>query len=105
MASTIADITAATAASVAVENASSTAAVAARVQSAQDAAKVEAPPKDAASFSPLSAMLTSATQAASAQQSIRTNLVAMLKSQIADGSHRPDPDAVAARVAAALKVS
>jgi flagellar biosynthesis anti-sigma factor FlgM len=104
MAITIADITGAPA-NLAVESASNASAAAARVQSAQDAGRAAALPSDATSLSPLSTMLTSATQAASAQQSLRSDLVASLKAQIANGSYRPDPDAVAARVAAALKVS
>jgi hypothetical protein len=60
-------------------------------------------PTDATDLSALGSLLGSAVKLASAQTSFRAGLVSSLKAQIAAGSYRPDPDMVAARVAAGIK--
>lgn len=57
---------------------------------------------DATNLSKLGNIIASAAKAAGSQSSIRSGLVASLKAQIAAGTYHPDPDEVAARVAAAL---
>lgn len=57
---------------------------------------------DATDLSTLAAFIANAAKAASSQSSIRTDLVASLKAQIAAGTYHPDPDEVAAVVAAAI---
>ena len=66
-----------------------------------------APPQlisDATDLSSLGDFVKSVVLAAQAQNSVRPDLVASLKSQIATGTYHPEPDAVAAQVAAALRV-
>ena len=76
--------------------------VAGTSQSASDRA-ASPPASDTTDLSNLGNFIADAAKAASAQSSIRPELVASLKAQIAAGTYRPDPDEVAARVAAALK--
>jgi flagellar biosynthesis anti-sigma factor FlgM len=73
------------------------------VAGAKAEADVSALPTDAASLSPLGGALGSATRAAASLGSFRPELVAAIKSKIAAGSYKPDPNAVASRVALALK--
>jgi flagellar biosynthesis anti-sigma factor FlgM len=58
---------------------------------------------DATNLSSLGSFIATAAKRASGQSSMRSDLVASLKAQIASGAYHPDPNAVAARVAAALK--
>lgn len=58
---------------------------------------------DSTSLSNLGNFIATAAKLAGAQSSIRPEVVASLKAQIAAGTYHPDPDEVAARVAAALK--
>ena len=58
---------------------------------------------DTTSLSNLGNLIARSARLAGAQRSIRPELVASLKAQIAAGTYHPDPDEVAARVAAALK--
>jgi flagellar biosynthesis anti-sigma factor FlgM len=58
---------------------------------------------DATSLSSLGSFIATAAKRASGQSSTRSDLVASLRAQIASGTYHPDPNAVAARVAAALK--
>jgi flagellar biosynthesis anti-sigma factor FlgM len=60
-------------------------------------------PGDRADLSALGKLIGTAAKAAIAQNSFRTDLVASLKAQIAAGAYHPDPDEVAARVAAAIR--
>jgi anti-sigma28 factor (negative regulator of flagellin synthesis) len=53
-------------------------------------------------LSALGNFIGTAAKAAMAQNSFRADLVASLKAQIAAGTYHPDPDEVAARVAAAI---
>src|SRR5271156_3807119 len=69
-------------------------------QSASDPAS---PTGEAASLSNLGSFIATAVKLAGTQSSIRPDKVASLKAQITAGTYQPDPDAVAARVAAALK--
>jgi flagellar biosynthesis anti-sigma factor FlgM len=71
-------------------------------QSAGDSAASQ-PATDTTDLSSLGSFIAGAAKAANAQSSIRTGLVASLKAQIASGTYRPDPNEVAARVAAALR--
>ena len=57
---------------------------------------------DGADLSALGNFIGTAAKAAMAQNSFRADLVASLKAQIAAGTYHPDPDEVAARVAAAI---
>jgi len=59
-------------------------------------------PSVATDLSDLGNFIMSTAKQASAQRSIRADLVTSLKSQIAAGTYRPDPNEVAARVAAAI---
>jgi flagellar biosynthesis anti-sigma factor FlgM len=61
------------------------------------------PAGDAASLSSLGSFIATVAKLAGSQSSIRPDKVAFLKAQISSGTYQPDPDAVAARVAAALK--
>jgi len=61
------------------------------------------PVSDATDLSTLGNFVKSTTVAASSRSSFRPELVASLKSQIAAGDYHPDPSAVAARVAAAIR--
>ncbi len=58
---------------------------------------------DATSLSNLGSFMSRASALAAGQSSIRPDVVASLKSQIAAGTYKPDPNEVAARIAAALK--
>jgi|ERR1700683_2268231 flagellar biosynthesis anti-sigma factor FlgM len=58
---------------------------------------------DATNLSSLGNFIATAAKRASEQSSMRSDLVASLKAQIASGTYHPDPNAVVARVAAALK--
>jgi flagellar biosynthesis anti-sigma factor FlgM len=58
---------------------------------------------DATNLSSLGNFIATAAKRASGQSSMRSDLVASLKAQIASGTYHPDPNAVAARIAAALK--
>jgi flagellar biosynthesis anti-sigma factor FlgM len=58
---------------------------------------------DATDLSNLGNLIATAAKRASGQSSIRSDVVAALKAQIAAGTYHPDPNEVAARVAAALK--
>ncbi len=60
-------------------------------------------PGDRADLSALGKLIGTAAKAAIAQNSFRADLVASLKAQIAAGAYHPDPDEVAARVAAAIR--
>jgi anti-sigma28 factor (negative regulator of flagellin synthesis) len=51
----------------------------------------------------LGGVLVAANKAASSLSSFRGGLVAALKTQIASGTYRPNPDGVARQVAAALR--
>jgi hypothetical protein len=59
---------------------------------------------DATSLSNLGSFIATAAKRAGGHTSIRPEIVASLKAQIAAGIYHPDPDEVAARVAAALKL-
>ena len=59
---------------------------------------------DSTSLSNLGGFIATAVKRAGVQTSIRPELVASLKAQIAAGTYHPDPDEVAARVVAALKL-
>jgi flagellar biosynthesis anti-sigma factor FlgM len=71
-------------------------------QSAGDSASSQ-PASDTTDLSSLGSFIAFAAKAANAQSSMRPGLVASLKAQIASGTYHPDPDEVAARVAAALQ--
>ena len=58
---------------------------------------------DSTNLSTLGNFISTAIKRASTQSSMRSDLVASLKARIASGTYNPDPNAVAARVAAALK--
>jgi len=76
------------------------------VQGASSSASDRAPStpvSDATELSNLGNFIARAAKLAGAQGSIRPEVVAALKAQIAAGTYRPDPDEVASRVAAALK--
>lgn len=70
-------------------------------QSASNSASVQL--SDATNLSSLGNFIATAVQLAATQSSIRPEVVASLKAQIAAGTYSPDPDEVAASVAAALK--
>jgi flagellar biosynthesis anti-sigma factor FlgM len=57
---------------------------------------------DATSLSSLGSFIAKVSALAAGQSSIRPEVVASIKAQITAGTYRPDPDKVAARVAAAL---
>ncbi len=71
----------------------------------QGAGEITSPTSEgeATSLSSLGSFIARASALASSQSSIRPEVVASLKSQIAAGTYKPDPDEVAARIAAALK--
>jgi len=71
-------------------------------QTASDLASSEQP-SDTTDLSDLGSFIATAAKQAGAQSSIRPDLVASLKAQLAAGTYHPDPDEVAARVAAAIK--
>ncbi len=71
-------------------------------QSASDPAS-STPVSDATSLSNLGNFIATAAKLAGAQSSIRPEVVASFKAQIAAGTYHPDPDEVAASVAAALR--
>lgn len=71
-------------------------------QSAGDSA-TSRPASDTTDLSKLGSFIAGVAKAANSQSSIRPGLVASLKAQIASGTYHPDPDEVAARVAAAIK--
>jgi flagellar biosynthesis anti-sigma factor FlgM len=76
------------------------------VQGASPSANDPAPTtqiSDATNLSSLGSFIATAAKRASGQSSMRSDVVASLKAQIASGTYHPDPNAVAARVAAALK--
>ena len=58
---------------------------------------------DATSLSNLGSFIATAARRAGAQGSVRPEVVASLKAQIAAGTYHPDPDEVASRVAVALR--
>jgi anti-sigma28 factor (negative regulator of flagellin synthesis) len=58
---------------------------------------------DATVLSNLGTFIATAARTASLRSSIRPDLVASLKAQLAAGTYHPDPDEVAARVVAAIK--
>ena len=58
---------------------------------------------DATDLSKLGNLIATAAKRAGGQSSIRSDLVASLKAQISAGTYNPDPNQVAARVAAAIK--
>ena len=58
---------------------------------------------DTIDLSNLGSFIATAAKQAGAHSSIRPELVASLKAQIAAGNYHPDPDEVASRVAAAIK--
>jgi flagellar biosynthesis anti-sigma factor FlgM len=58
---------------------------------------------DATELSGLGNFIATAAKRASGQSSMRSDLVASLKAQIAAGTYHPDPNEVAARVAAAIR--
>jgi flagellar biosynthesis anti-sigma factor FlgM len=58
---------------------------------------------DKAELSALGSLIASASKAAASRSTIRFALVASLKAQIAAGTYHPDPDEVAASVAASIK--
>ncbi len=60
---------------------------------------------DSTSVSTLGGALAAAAAKASASSNIRTDLVASLRAQIATATYQPDPMAVAAKVAKALRSS
>src|SRR5262245_23861140 len=62
---------------------------------------VTAQPAADAELSTLSAVARNAAKLASSMTSYRADLVSKLKTQIAEGTYRPDPQAVAGRIAAA----
>jgi anti-sigma28 factor (negative regulator of flagellin synthesis) len=57
----------------------------------------------ATDLSNLGTMVATAAKRAIASSAIRPEVVASLKAKIAAGTYHPDPDAVAARVAAAIR--
>jgi flagellar biosynthesis anti-sigma factor FlgM len=63
------------------------------------------PQADSTSVSSLGGALGAAAAKASASSNIRTDLVASLRAQITSGMYHPDPSAVAAKVAGALRAS
>jgi flagellar biosynthesis anti-sigma factor FlgM len=76
------------------------------VQSTPQSASDPASPAsvgEATSLSILGSFIATVAKLAGSQSSIRPDKVASLKAQITAGTYRPDPDAVAARVAAAFK--
>lgn len=78
-------------------------------RSVQDAAQIAndpAPPgqaSDATSLSNLGSFIATAARRAGGQGSVRPEVVASLRAQIAAGTYQPDPDEVASRVAVALR--
>ena len=58
---------------------------------------------DATDLSNLGKFIATAVKSAGARSSIRPDVVASFKAQLAAGTYHPDPNEVAARVAAALK--
>jgi len=58
---------------------------------------------DAIDLSNLGTFIATAAKQAGAQSSTRPELIVSLRAQIAAGTYHPDPDEVAARVAAAIK--
>jgi anti-sigma28 factor (negative regulator of flagellin synthesis) len=76
------------------------------VQNASQSAEVASLPSqvtDATDLSNLGNLIATAAKRAGGQSSIRSGLVASLKAQISAGTYNPDPNQVAARVAAAIK--
>lgn len=75
------------------------------VQGSPRSTSAAEPPKinDATELSSLGNFIATAAKRASGQSSMRSDLVASLKAQIAAGAYHPDPNEVAARVAAAIK--
>jgi flagellar biosynthesis anti-sigma factor FlgM len=57
---------------------------------------------DSADLSPLADLMQTAAVQAGSISSFRSGLVGQLKAAIADGSYNPDPNLVAARIAAVL---
>ena len=57
---------------------------------------------DATEFSNVATVIAASRQAAT-RPAVRTELVNSLRAQIASGTYRPDPDLVAARVAAGIR--
>jgi len=58
---------------------------------------------DAPELSDLGALVATVAKRAGTQGSIRSDLVASLRAQISAGTYNPDPDEVAASVAAAMR--
>jgi len=71
----------------------------------QGASEITSPAveSDATSLSSLGSFIARMSALAAGQSSIRPEVVASLKSQIAAGTYKPDLNEVAARLAAALK--
>jgi negative regulator of flagellin synthesis FlgM len=65
-------------------------------------AEISLQASDATNLSSLGNLIATAAKRASGQSSMRSDLVASLKAQIAAGTYNPDPNEVAARVAAAI---
>jgi flagellar biosynthesis anti-sigma factor FlgM len=61
------------------------------------------PISDLTNLSAVAGVLGAAAKTASSLSPIRAGLVARIKQQIASGTYRPNPNAVAARVALALR--
>jgi len=72
-------------------------------QGGKPTADAAAPVGDAANLSPLGDLLGAATHAAASLKSFQPELVAAIKSKIAAGTYQADPNAVASRVAGALR--
>jgi len=62
-------------------------------------------PADATSLSPLTNFLGTAISGAQSQSSVRPDLVAQLRAQLAAGTYQPDKTAVAASVYRAIKAN
>jgi negative regulator of flagellin synthesis FlgM len=72
------------------------------VQGTQSSTAIAPQAGDATNLSSLGNLIATAVKHASGQSSMRSDLVASLKAQIAAGTYNPDPNEVAARVAAAI---
>jgi flagellar biosynthesis anti-sigma factor FlgM len=78
-------------------------AASARPSASSSPADTSAPPADATNLSPLGNLLSNVTQSARAQPSVRTDVVARIKSQVSSGTYKPDALAVAASIHRALR--
>jgi flagellar biosynthesis anti-sigma factor FlgM len=67
------------------------------------ASETSATPTDSTSISSIGNLLSGVTQSARAQQSVRPDVVARIKSQLAAGTYKPDATAVAASVYRAIR--